>query len=316
MRAVPSAARRAGAALLLVGSALAAGAFVGSTLQAQGALVLQSDFGTRDGAVASMKGVAIGVDPALRLFDLTHEIAPFDVWEAAYRLRQVTSFWPRGTVFVSIVDPGVGTSRLAVVARLRGGRYVVTPDNGTLTLVAAEVEEVREIDIARQRLPGSERSHTFHGRDVFAYVGARLATGQLRFEDVGPARGTAMVRLETKLPHRDGESITGMLAMIDRPFGNIWTNIPAAMLDSAGWAVGDTLSVLVSHLGHTRAFTTQAPFVASFGAVEVGQAVTYLNSLLELAVALNQGSYAERFGVGAGPGWTVTVTRVGRNRRR
>jgi hypothetical protein len=299
------------ASLLLVVSALA-----GGTLQAQGALVLQSDFGTRDGAVASMKGVAIGVAPALRIFDLTHEIAAFDVWEAAYRLRQVASFWPRGTVFVSIVDPGVGTSRLAVVARLRGDRYVVTPDNGTLTLVAAEVEEVREIDVTRQRLPGSERSHTFHGRDVFAYVGARLANGQLRFEDVGPARGTAMVRLEVTPPRRDGESITGMLAMIDRPFGNLWTNIPAAMLDSAGWAVGDTLSVLVSHLGNRRAFTTHAPLVASFGAVEVGQAVTYLNSLLELAVALNQGSYAERFGVGAGPGWAVTVTRTGRSTRR
>jgi hypothetical protein len=311
MPAVRGALRRPCAALLLVGSALAAGA-----LPAQGALVLQSDFGTRDGAVASMKGVAIGVEPALRIFDLTHEIAPFDVWEAAYRLRQVASFWPRGTVFVSIVDPGVGTSRLAVVARLRGDRYVVTPDNGTLALVAAEVEEVREIDVARQRLPGSERSHTFHGRDVFAYVGARLATGQLRFEDVGPARGTAIVRLETTPPRREGESITGMLAMIDRPFGNLWTNIPAAMLDRAGWAVGDTLSVLVSHLGNTRAFTARAPFVESFGAVDVGQAVTYLNSLLELAVALNQGSYAERFGVAAGPGWTVTVTRVGRSTRR
>lgn len=316
MRTVPRAVRRTCAALLLVGSALAGGALVGSALQAQGALVLQSDFGTRDGAVASMKGVAIGVDPSLRLFDLTHEIAPFDVWEAAYRLRQVASFWPRGTVFVSIVDPGVGTSRLAVVARLRGDRYVVTPDNGTLTLVAADVEEVREIDVTRQRLPGSERSHTFHGRDVFAYVGARLATGKLRFEDVGPARGTAMVRLETMPPRRDGESITGMLAMIDRPFGNLWTNIPAEMLDSAGWVVGDTLRVRVSHLGNTRALTTSAPFVASFGAVEVGQAVTYLNSLLELAVALNQGNYAERFSVGAGPGWIVTVTRVGRGARR
>lgn len=102
--------------------AVVALAFAGSALGAQGALVLQSDFGTRDGAVASMKGVAIGVDPALRIFDLTHQVEPFDIWEAAYRLRQVAAFWPRGTVFVSIVDPGVGTSRLGVVARLQIGR--------------------------------------------------------------------------------------------------------------------------------------------------------------------------------------------------
>ena len=129
-------------------------ALVAADLRAQGALVLQSDFGTRDGAVASMKGVALGVDPALRIIDLTHQIEPFDIWEAAYRLRQVTPFWALGTVFVSIVDPGVGTERRGIVARTATGQLIVTPDNGTLTLLAGEISEVREIDMARQRLPG------------------------------------------------------------------------------------------------------------------------------------------------------------------
>lgn len=279
--------------------------------RAQGALVLQSDFGTRDGAVASMKGVAAGVDPSLRIHDLTHEVAPYDIWEAAYRLRQVTPFWPAGTVFVSIVDPGVGTSRLGVVARTRGGLLIVTPDNGTLTLVGDEVAEVREIDVARQRLPGSERSHTFHGRDVFAYLGARLAAGRMAFEDVGPSRGTTFVRLPVPAARREGDALHGMVAMIDRPFGNAWTNIPAALVDAMGWRVGDTLVVSIAHAGSTRV-QVEAPFAASFGFVAPGQPVAYLNSLLELAVALNQGSFAERHDVGAGPAWTVSVRRRGR----
>ena len=296
MRCLP----RAFVALLLAGTAL----------RAQHALVLQSDFGTRDGAVASMKGVAMGVDPALRIFDLTHQIEPFDIWEAAYRLRQVTSFWPTGTVFVSIVDPGVGTSRLGVVARLKSGQLVVTPDNGTLTLIADEVEEVREIDLARQRLPGSERSHTFHGRDVFAYLGARLAAGKVRFEDVGTSRGTALVRLDVRPPAREGQVLRGMVAMIDRPYGNLWTNIPAALIDSAGFKIGDTLSVVIQHDGRTVLETLRAPLVESFGHVAVGRPVAYLNSLLELAVAINQGNFAERYRIGAGPGWVITVRRV------
>lgn len=277
-------------------------------------LLLQSDFGTRDGAVASMKGVATGVDAELRIVDLTHQIEPFDIWEGAYRLRQVTPFWPEGTVVVSIVDPGVGTARLGVVARTKGGLLIITPDNGTLTLIADEVVEVREIDLARQRLPGSERSHTFHGRDVFAYLGARLASGKVTFEEVGPSRGTEFVKLPVPVARRAGEALHGMVAMIDRPYGNLWTNIPAAMVDSADWKVGDTLEVVVALDGRTKS-TSVAPFVESFGHVAVGSPVTYLNSLLELAVALNQGSYAERYGIGAGPGWTVVVRRRGAARR-
>lgn len=278
------------------------------SLRAQGALVLQSDFGTRDGAVASMKGVALGVDPALRIVDLTHEIAPFDIWEAAYRLRQVTPFWAKGTVFVSIVDPGVGTERRGIVARMTSGQLVVTPDNGTLTLLASGIVEVREIDVARQRLPGSERSHTFHGRDVFAYLGARLAAGVVRFEDVGPSRGTSIVRLPVVAVTRDQGTLRGMIAMIDRPYGNLWTNIPARMVDDAGFGVGDTLQVTISNAGRVL-FHGNVPFAASFGFVAPDKPVLYLNSLLELAIALNQGSFAERFHVQAGPAWTVSVTR-------
>ena len=147
------------------------------------ALVLQTDFGMADGAVSAMYGVALGVSPALRICDLTHEIPPYDVWEASYRLIQTIAYWPAGTVFVSVVDPGVGTDRRSVVARTAGGRYVVTPDNGTLTHVKRMmgIAEVRLIDETVNRLAGSAQSYTFYGRDVYAYTGARLAAGIIDF---------------------------------------------------------------------------------------------------------------------------------------
>lgn len=143
----------------------------------QNALVFQSDFGLEEPAVASMKGVAYGVSPELKMFDITHEIPVFNIWEAAYRLNQTAKYWPAGTVFVSVVDPGVGTDRQSVVLKTKSGHFFVSPDNGSLTLVAETlgIAAVRKIDEAVNRLEGSERSHTFHGRDVYAYTGARLA---------------------------------------------------------------------------------------------------------------------------------------------
>ena len=135
-----------------------------------GIVVFQTDFGTKDGAVSAMKGVASSVDPSLKLYDLTQEIPAYNIWEAAYRLDQTVPYWPAGTVFVSVVDPGVGTERKSVVAKTKSGHYIVTPDNGTLTLLAASIgiESMREIDEAVNRRKNSGASYTFHGRDVYA----------------------------------------------------------------------------------------------------------------------------------------------------
>ena len=151
-------------------------------------LVFQSDFGQKDGAVSAMKGVAVGVSTDLKIFDLTHEIPTFNIWEAAYRLSQTAQYYPTGTVFVSVCDPGVGTSRHSVVLLTKSGHYFVTPDNGTLTLIAEQlgIQEIREIDEVKNRRQNSEESYTFHGRDVYAYTGARLASKSITFEEVGP----------------------------------------------------------------------------------------------------------------------------------
>src|SRR3982750_4896570 len=110
-------------------------------------VVFQSDFGVKDGAVSAMKGVAMSVSSDLKLFDLTHEIPAYNIWEAAYRLEQTAQYWPAGTVFVSVVDPGVGSERKSVVLKTKSGHFFVTPDNGTLTLISQSlgIEAVREI---------------------------------------------------------------------------------------------------------------------------------------------------------------------------
>src|SRR5690625_5059470 len=150
-------------------------------------LVLQTDFGLCDGAVSAMYGVSLSVDATIDIYDLTHEIPQYNIWEASYRLYQTITYWPKGTVFVSVVDPGVGSNRLSVVAKTINNHYIVTPDNGTLTHIHENIgiAEIREIDEQINRLPNSGESYTFHGRDIYAYTGARLAAGVIDFTGVG-----------------------------------------------------------------------------------------------------------------------------------
>ncbi len=138
-------------------------------------LILQSDFGHGDGAVSAMYGVAEGVCEGIRIFDLTHEISQYDIWEASYRLIQTVGYWPAGSVFVSVVDPGVGSTRRSIAVKTQGGQYIITPDNGTLTHVKRTIglAQARQIDETINRLPGSSESYTFHGRDIYAFTGAR-----------------------------------------------------------------------------------------------------------------------------------------------
>ena len=179
--------------------------------RAESPLVLQTDFGLKDGAVAAMKGVAVGVGARLAIYDLSHENTPYDIWEGAYRLKQAAPFWPAGTVFVSVIDPGVGTARKSIVLKTKSGHYFVSPDNGTLTLVADElgIAAVREIDETKNRRHGSERSYTFHGRDVYVYVGARLAAGVIGFEEVGPLLAPNIIRLTYERPRVENGALIG-----------------------------------------------------------------------------------------------------------
>ena len=280
---------------------IAASVLLTTPLSAQSPLVLQTDFGLADGSVAAMKGVALGIDSRLVIHDLTHLIPPYDIREAALRLRQTMPWWPAGAVFVSVVDPGVGTERRAIVARTRSGHYVVTPDNGTLTWVAdiIGIEAIRIIDPARHRLRGSDQSHTFHGRDLFVVVGARLAAGQITLNEVGPPADPVIVRLNLPAASRMTDGVRATVIGIDKPFGNIWTNASSTLLDSARMTSGDSVSVTVRR-GARLLFRGTIPYASTFGAVPKGKPLAYLNSLLDLALALNQGDFASRYEIAPG----------------
>jgi S-adenosylmethionine hydrolase len=274
-----------------------------------GMVVYQTDYGLKDGAVSEMKGVAMGVSPQLKLFDLTHEIPAYNIWEAAYRLQQAVPYWPAGTVFVSVVDPGVGTTRKSVVLKTKTGQFIVTPDNGTLTLVAESlgIAEIREIDEKVNRRPGSQESYTFHGRDVYSYTGARLAAGVIRYEQVGPLLARQeVVSIVYQRAVLEGAVLKGTIPVLDVQYGNVWTNIPAELVRKAGLSFGDVLQLRVVHAGN-EVYNGEMPYVATFGSVAMGKPLAYLNSLMQLAFALNQGNFAAANGIGSGGDWIVEV---------
>jgi S-adenosylmethionine hydrolase len=275
-------------------------------------LVLLSDFGLTERFVASMKGVAVGVAADLVVHDLTHQIEPYNIWQASYMLAGTIEFWPQGTVFVSVVDPGVGTSRRSVVARTGSGHYIVTPDNGSLTLVADKqgIQAVRQIDESVNRRLGSEQSHTFHGRDVYAYTGARLAAGVIEFEDVGPLMTEGIVRQAYQEARQIGpNALIGNIRHKEMPFGNLVTNIPRSMMDVLALLPGQGHQVLVeiSNAG-TTVYSEVIPYVPSFGYVEIGEPLLYSDSLQVIGLAVNSGSFSERFNIGAGPDWSIRIS--------
>jgi S-adenosylmethionine hydrolase len=272
-------------------------------------VVYQTDFGLKDGAVSEMKGVAVGVSPDLKLFDITHEIPAYDIWAGAYRLQQTVPYWPAGTVFVSVVDPGVGTARKSVVLKTKTGAFIVTPDNGTLTLVAESlgVDAIREIDESVNRRPDSRKSYTFHGRDVYSYTGARLAAGVISFEQVGPLLPKQeVVSIPYQKAELKGSTILGTIPVLDVQYGNVWTNIPGELFQQLHVAFGEMLQVRILHQGNP-VYKGEMPYTSTFGAVPQGKPLAYLNSLLQLAFALNQGNFAAANNIESGGDWQVEV---------
>ncbi len=276
-------------------------------------LVFQTDFTYLESAVSAMYGLVKSVDRELEIIDATHQIPQYDIWSASYRLFQPMRFWPEGTIFVSVVDPGVGTPRRGCVALTEDGYYVVTPDNGTLTHVKALVgiREVREIDqrVNRLRGKGTEETSVFHGRDVFGYTAARLASGIITYEGVGPAYPVEeIVTLPLLQPVLENGRVRGIFEIGDPNFGNLWTNIPLDLFSQAGFQYGERLKVTVRHAGEV-VFQQRVLFGQTFGAAPKGEVVIYNNELMLVSVAVNQGSFAESYHLGYGPEWEVEFER-------
>lgn len=276
-------------------------------------IVFQSDFGILEGTVSQMHGISAKVDPALRMFDLTHLIPKFNTWEASYSLYQTCHAWPEETVFVSVIDPGVGSGRKSVVALTEAGHYIVTPDNGSLTHIKKHVgiRAVREIDESVNRVKGSERSHVFHGRDVYAYTGARLASGVIGFDGVGPEFPVEDIMMHDIVdPVLAGEVLNGVVDIDDPHFGMVWTNIPIDFFVEMGIAFGDMVETVISRNGEA-AYRAVLPYCRTFSDVPEDEELIYNNEIGNFAIATNLRSFSEKFpAVGTGPEWRVRFRKV------
>ncbi|MEM8981931.1 MAG: SAM-dependent chlorinase/fluorinase [Pseudomonadota bacterium] len=266
-------------------------------------LVIQADF---PGMV--MAGVAKSVSRDIEVFNVRPLIPLYDIAAASASLEYNAQTWPSGTVFVSVVDPGVGTPRKSVVLQTENNLYFVSPDNGSLSGPARAygIAAVREIDEDVNRIRGSEWSHTFHGRDVYSYTGARLAAGVISFADVGPLLDPEVIQLEASVGQYDDGVFTGTVAGGTGYLGNAYFDIDRALFEQDDPTFGDIYSVSISN-GGQLVWEGSMPYVRSFGSVAVGENLLFINSSGDLAVAINQGNFAKTHGIGYGPAWGVSI---------
>lgn len=222
-------------------------------------------------------------------------------------------FWPEGTVFVSVVDPGVGTPRKASVALTNNGYYIVTPDNGSLTHVDKEfgIKAIREIDenVNRLKGKGTEEVSIFHGRDLFSYCAAKFASGLISFEEVGPEYSTdEIIRFPILEPTIETDKISGIFEINDPNFGNLWSNISLSDFKKVGFEFGDYLNLKILCKGVEK-FSEKILFHKSFGFEEKGKPMIYNNELMKISLAVSQGSFKEKYNIGYGSEWTVEFTK-------
>ncbi|MBP3041188.1 S-adenosyl-l-methionine hydroxide adenosyltransferase family protein [Bacillaceae bacterium Marseille-Q3522] len=275
-------------------------------------IILQTDFGLSDGAVCAMYGVAISVDPSLQIFNLTHDIPPYNIWEASYRLYQTVSYWPAESVFVSVVDPGVGSERRSIAVKTAKNQYIITPDNGTLTHLknSIGITEVRIIDETVNRLPYSGESYTFYGRDVYAYTAARFAAGIISFEQIGPEVSADSI-IELAKPDAKIESgvLRGHIDVLDVRFGNLWTNISRSLFKELQMDYGDSVEVTIEN-GSRQIYKNIMTYGRSFADSHLGEPLLYVNSLDKIGVAINQGSFAKAYHIESGTSWKIFIRKV------
>ncbi|MBQ6452533.1 MAG: SAM-dependent chlorinase/fluorinase [Solobacterium sp.] len=256
-------------------------------------VVLQSDFGVSTGLPASMTAVITKIDPEIRIYDLCHEVREYDMRQAGRILLSTYPYWPEGTIFVSVVDPGVGTSRRSCAALLDNGSVIITPDNGTLSYVYDHIAEVREIDETVNRLPGSDTHHTFHGRDVYAYTAGRLASGIITFAGVGLAYPVEEI-VHFAMPVSqivDGTAVGEVTGAHDH-FGNVGISIPNEMIKEIGIGLGDFARVTIEKDGNVL-YDKPMMFHRSFGWVAPGEPILNESSNDYVEISINQGNFCE-----------------------
>lgn len=245
-----------------------------------------TDFGTANDAVAICKAVMLGIAPDARIMDITHQVTPYSIEEGARFLNGVTPYYPAGTVFVVVIDPGVGTSRKAVIVKTKKGQYFVLPDNGLITPIVDRdgLDSAREITNPGWMI-GDKVSSTFHGRDIFSPAGAHLAAGW-DYTLAGP-EVPELVRLTPKVANITDKGIEGQVIGLDDPFGSLITDIQGDDFKKLGYALGDKVTVLLDK----KPFTL--PYRKTFMDVPVGEPLLYVDSRGRVGLAINQGNFSQ-----------------------
>jgi hypothetical protein len=251
-------------------------------------VLFMSDFGNLDDSVAICKGVMLSIEPDLRILDITHEVRPFSIEDASRFLAGTTPYYPAGTIFLVVVDPGVGSKRKPIVVKSRKGQLFVLPDNGLITMIAERdgIEGVREISNPSWMI-GNGASSTFHGRDIFSPATAHLALGE-DWTLAGPeVKEWAKLSIKTAL--RNHEGISGDVIGLDGPYGNVITNISADDFLALDYKLGQKVHTRVgqSHL--------EVPFVRTFSDVPLNSPLLYIDSRGRIGLAINQGSFATTY---------------------
>jgi len=249
-----------------------------------------TDFDVRDDAIGICKAVMDGVAPGVRIIDITHEVTPFNVAEGARFLAGSAPYFQKDAIFVVVIDPGVGSTRKAIIAKSRVGQYFVLPDNGLLTLVQDRdgIEAAHEITNP-QWMIGSKLSSTFHGRDIFSPAGAHLARGD-DWTQAGPELDVSkLIRLDIHSATIDDKGLQGQVIGTDGPFGNLVLNVPADTFAKLGYQIGDKVPVTLN--GHKYEF----PFEKTFSDVPVGKPLFYIDSRGRLSIGINQRNFAETY---------------------
>jgi S-adenosylmethionine hydrolase len=265
-------------------------------------IVFMTDFGTANDAVAICKAVIIGIAPDARIMDITHQVSPFQIEDGARFLADVTPYYPSGTVFLVVVDPGVGTSRKAVIVKSRKGQFFVLPDNGLVTPVLDRDGLATAREITNQAwMIEAPISSTFHGRDIFSPAAAHLASGW-DFNLVGP-EVSQLVRLTPKVSITTEKGIEGDIIGLDDPYGSLITDIPGDEFKKLGYNVGDKIRVEINKKLVTL------PYVKTFMDVPVGDSLLYIDSRGRVGIANNQGNYSKKFDVT--PPATIFIPRKG-----
>ena len=249
-------------------------------------IVFMTDFGTANDAVAICRAVIFGIAPDIRQTDITHQVTSFHIEEAARFLAGVTPYYPSGTVFLVVVDPGVGTSRKAVIVKSKKGQYFVLPDNGIITPVIERdgLDTAREITNTAWMLQ-PQVSSTFHGRDIFSPAAAHLAEGW-DFALAGPPV-EQLVQLTEKTSTTTEGGIEGDIIGLDDPYGSLITDITGDEFKKLGYALGDKVPVQLDKK------PLSAPFVRTFMDVPVGEPLLYIDSRGRLGLALNQRNFSQ-----------------------